>query len=69
MGYSEKEWQERVTYRMDLSGYLVHLTKSVEINGIKYSALDILIKILRERTLIGRMMQNNIYQEKSGGEL
>ena len=53
MSYNSNEWWERVSLRVDLTGHLTHLTKSSVINEISYSPLDVLIKILRERTIIG----------------
>lgn len=49
MSYTLDDWIERLRNRSDMSGYLYHLTKS---NGDK-DAMNILIKILNERKLIG----------------
>lgn len=53
MAYTELDWQERIASRVDVSGKLVHLTKGRDIDGKKYNAIDVLIKILREKTLMG----------------
>ncbi|MGM0496128.1 MAG: DUF2971 domain-containing protein [Bacillota bacterium] len=39
--------------RQDLSSSLVHLTRSSEINGNQLSPVEVLLKILRERKIIG----------------
>lgn len=39
--------------RQDLSSSLVHLTRSNVIDGKEYSAVDVLLKILREKKIIG----------------
>lgn len=49
MPYTIDDWKERVRYRSDLSSYLFHLTKENDEN----SAIDVLIKILSEKKLIG----------------
>lgn len=46
-------WVKRIKTRSDFSMRLIHLTKESEIDGIKYDAMDILIKILKEKCLIG----------------
>lgn len=48
-----KEWLQRISRRTDFTAGLVHLTKSRTINGIKYSSIDILMKILHEQKLVG----------------
>ena len=53
MAYSYDQWKERVTQRTDLSSSLVHLTRSATIDGKEHSAVDVLIKILKEGKLIG----------------
>ena len=53
MPYTFDQWKERVTQRSDLSSSLVHLTRSSVIDGKEYTAVDVLIKILREGTLRG----------------
>lgn len=47
--YTKAEWQKRIESRMDFSAQVTHLTRPTK----EIDALDILIKILRERTLIG----------------
>jgi hypothetical protein len=49
LAYNFEKWTDRVRNRTDISGYLSHLTKE---SGDK-KALDILIKILTEKKLIG----------------
>lgn len=46
-------WIDRVKYRSDISMRLVHLTKEAAINGVKYDSMDILMKILMDKRLIG----------------
>lgn len=55
MAYTVDEWSRRLQYRSDLSGYLYHLTKPVTDNMGKtiMSATEVLIKIIKERKLIG----------------
>ena len=53
MDYDYWKWKERMSDRQDLSSSLVHLTRAAEINEMKLSAVDVLLKILRERKIIG----------------
>jgi len=53
MGYSLKKWKERIKNRTDICQQVVHLTRGNTIGNKNYSAMDILIKILRERTILG----------------
>lgn len=53
MAYTAKVWNERVRSRIDIAGQIIHLTRSGIINGVKISALQRTIKILREKTLVG----------------
>ncbi|WP_281976053.1 DUF2971 domain-containing protein [Halobacillus litoralis] len=55
MGYSVDAWRRRIQYRNDLSGYVYHLTKSsIDEDGNQVmSALDRLLKIIKERKLNG----------------
>src|SRR5882724_4400914 len=53
MAYTSKVWNQRVRSRVDISGQVTHLTRAAESNGNKMSALQVLIKILRERTITG----------------
>tara|TARA_Y100001933_G_scaffold196516_1_gene197057 strand:- start:36 stop:668 length:633 start_codon:yes stop_codon:yes gene_type:complete len=50
---NKKEWKKRISSRTDFTSGLVHLTKGNEIEGVKHSSLDVLMKILKEKTLIG----------------
>ena len=47
------EWKERISRRSDFTSGLVHLTKGNTIDGECFSSLDILMKVLKERKLIG----------------
>ncbi|MFD0717277.1 DUF2971 domain-containing protein [Paenibacillus sp. GCM10027626] len=55
MAYTNEEWSKRIKYRSDISGYLYHLTKPVKDDNGKtiMSSLDVLLKILKERTILG----------------
>ncbi|HFK1791175.1 TPA: DUF2971 domain-containing protein [Bacillus pacificus] len=55
MGYDWEKWERRIKYRSDLGGYLYHLTKPEENEDGKIimSALDRLLKIIKERKLNG----------------
>jgi hypothetical protein len=53
MAYTSKVWNQRVRSRVDISSQVAHLTRGAESNGSKMSALQVLIKILRERTIRG----------------
>jgi hypothetical protein len=46
-------WKNRIAERNDITGHLVHLTKAAEIDGEKYSAIEVLYKIIKDRELIG----------------
>lgn len=53
MAYTESDWSLRGTSRMDYGSQITHLTRSVIHDGHQYTALDVVIKILRERKIIG----------------
>ncbi|PFC37690.1 DUF2971 domain-containing protein [Bacillus cereus] len=55
MGYDSEKWAKRILYRTDLSCSVYHLTKDeIDSNGnIVCSALDRLLKIIRERKING----------------
>lgn len=53
MGYTEDKWLRRGMSRMDYGSQVTHLTRSATIGGNWHSALDVLIKILRERRIMG----------------
>ncbi|MGM0611782.1 MAG: DUF2971 domain-containing protein [Thermodesulfobacteriota bacterium] len=50
--------------RQDLSSSLVHLTKSAEIDGKQYTAVDILLKILREQKIFGSAPEKGFIRGK-----
>lgn len=50
---NKEDWLQRISRRTDFTSGLVHLTKSQIIDGISYSGLDILMKILDEQKLEG----------------
>ncbi len=39
--------------RQDLSSSLVHLTRGATVDGNELTPVDVLLKILRERTIVG----------------
>lgn len=47
------EWRKRFRRRSDMTERLVHLTKSQEVSGKKIDALEVLIKILKDRKING----------------
>ena len=53
MGYTEDQWSLRGMSRMDYGSQVTHLTRSATIGGQEYEALDVLIKILRDRKIVG----------------
>ena len=53
MPYTEQEWRNRIISRTDLCGQVTHLTKSNQVGGTQLSAMDVLIKILRDRKVVG----------------
>jgi len=53
MGYDYQKWRSRMSDRQDLSSSLVHLTRGAESLGTRMTPVDILLKILREETIIG----------------
>lgn len=55
MAFERNVWERRLKYRSDLTSQLTHLTKPVlnENNEITLSAVEVLIKILKEKKLIG----------------
>ncbi|WP_054199465.1 hypothetical protein [Clostridium baratii] len=50
---NKEDWKKRIAARSDITGNLVHLTKSNIIDGKEVNAIDILIKILKEKKLMG----------------
>jgi len=53
MPYTFNSWKERLAQRSDLSPSLVHLTRSAIVDGNQLSPVDVLIKILLEKKIIG----------------
>lgn len=53
MRYNYTKWVERHRYRSDLSARLTHLTASLLIEDQSFTAIDVLIKILQEETILG----------------
>lgn len=53
MTITENDWIDRIADRMDLCAQVTHFTRAATINGDDFSAIEILIKILRERRIIG----------------
>lgn len=50
---NREKWVKRIANRSDMTTGLIHLTKRNTINNKEYSSLDILMKILDEKVLIG----------------
>lgn len=50
---NREKWVKRIANRSDMTAGLIHLTKRNTINNKEYSSLDILMKILDEKVLIG----------------
>lgn len=50
--------------RQDLSSSLVHLTRAAEIDGKKLSTVDVLLKILREKKIIGSTTKKGFIRGK-----
>ncbi|WP_283693126.1 DUF2971 domain-containing protein [Clostridium perfringens] len=48
-----EEWKKKIAERNDITGHLIHLTKEREIEDKKISSIEILVKILKEKKLIG----------------
>lgn len=53
MAYNFKQWKSRMSDRQDLSSSLVHLTRSTKVDGFHLSAVDVLLKILRDKKILG----------------
>jgi hypothetical protein len=53
MSYQYSQWKQRLGERSDLSSSLVHLTRSAVVEEVQMTAVDMLIKILREGKLKG----------------
>jgi len=51
MPYDLDKWANRLASRSDISGYIFHMTKANNEKGL--NAFEVLIKILKERTLLG----------------
>lgn len=51
MPYTKEDWINRLKRRTDLGGQVAHFTRPAEIGGKQYTALQVLLKILRERTI------------------
>ena len=48
-----EEWKKKIAERNDITGNLIHLTKGKEIENEKFNVFEILIKILKDKKLIG----------------
>ncbi len=48
-----EEWKKKIAERNDITAHLIHLTKEREIEDKKISSIEILVKILKEKKLIG----------------
>ena len=53
MAYNFTKWKSRMSDRQDLSSSLVHLTRAATVGGRELTPVDVLLKILRERTITG----------------
>lgn len=48
-----KDWWKRISRRSDMTGTVTHLTKEAKIDGKDLSALEVLVKILKDKKLKG----------------
>lgn len=53
-----KEWKKRIAERNDITSYLIHLTKPYDNGIVKMNTHEVLIKILKEKNLIGSTTQS-----------
>ncbi|MFR9240507.1 MAG: DUF2971 domain-containing protein [Clostridium baratii] len=53
MNLNFKEWKKKIAERNDITGHLIHLTKGKELEDEKFSSIEILVKILQDKKLIG----------------
>ena len=53
MTYKHDDWANRMMSRSDLCAQVTHFTRAASIGGAKLSSVDVLIKILRERKIVG----------------
>ena len=53
MGYTNKHWHDRHFDRIDISAFLTHLTREAEVDGEQLSAVQVLVKILKEKRIRG----------------
>lgn len=53
MPYFLENWKNRVASRSDLTGHLIHLTRSANIDGKQLDAIEVLMKIIQEQCLLG----------------
>ncbi|CAI3202417.1 hypothetical protein [Clostridium neonatale] len=60
---NRKKWAKRIANRSDMTAGLIHLTKGNTINNKKYSSLDILMKILDEKVLVGSTTETGYINE------
>ncbi|MEB3882008.1 hypothetical protein [Lyngbya sp. CCY1209] len=58
MPYTIEDWKKRVVSRSDMTSQVVHLTRPTVINGQSSPAIDVLMKILAEKKLIGSSTQS-----------
>lgn len=66
MGYTIGKWNKRFTNRSDITATLTHLTREqVNEDGRLLSSIDILLKILNERKIIGSTKKAFIHGEYS----
>ena len=59
MAYKKLDWQRRFAERSDLSTYLTHLTKDGKVCGEDASSIDVLLQILRTKTITGSTKKVN----------
>lgn len=48
-----EDWWKRISRRSDMTRAVTHLTKEAKIDGKDLSALEVLVKILKEKKLKG----------------
>ncbi|ACK69357.1 hypothetical protein PCC7424_0901 [Gloeothece citriformis PCC 7424] len=58
MAYNINDWKQRLASRSDLTSSVVHLTRPVNNNGQQLSIIDVLLKIICEKKLLGSSTQS-----------
>lgn len=64
MAYDFQKWKLRMSDRQDLSSSITHLTRPAIIDGKELSSVDVLLKILREKTILGSTTKSGFIRGK-----